>query len=294
MKLLVNLVLLSLLFSCTKKKFVEDKVFAGGVFASAETLNKGHEIYQIHCMACHGVDGDGKGVAHAGSLVPPRDLRQGQYKFGQVEAGQLPHDEHFYRILEHGLKGTAMLPWDLSEDQMFQVVQYIKTFAPDTWVGKDIELGEEIIPTRDPWGSPHRQSAINRGREVYHTEANCQACHMGYVNLFEYNELIDEAYGYTVNELDPDFFHVKPQFTDYDYMNIPPDFTWHEMRLIESIEDIYVRLAAGVGGTTMPPWRGVLADEDIWALAYYVDYLSKYKDSPKREEFMNHIRGEDY
>lgn len=290
MKLLISLVLFSLLFSsCTKRKFVEDKIFAGGVYASAETLNRGHEIYQVHCMACHGPDGDGLGVAHKGSKVPPRNLQLGLYKFGKVEAGQLPHDEHFFDILEHGLKGSSMLPWDLSEDQMFAVVQYIKTFAPDVWVGKDKELGDEIVATRDPWGTAHRESAIRRGREVYHTEANCQACHMGYVTLFEFNELNEKNYGFTMDELDPDFYEVKPQFSEYDYMIIPPDFTWHELRLIRSLEDIYIRLAAGVGGTSMPPWKGILAEEDLWALAYYVDSLIELKDSPKRDVLMDKL-----
>lgn len=292
MKLVINLVLLGLLFSCSKSKFMEDKIFAGGVYASAETLNKGHEIYQLHCMACHGRDGDGMGVAAPGSKVPPRNFQQGLYKFTQVEAGELPHDEHFYRILEDGLKGTAMLPWDLSEDQMFAVVQYIKTFAPDVWEGKDKELGEEIVASRDPYGKAHRASAIKRGREVYHTEANCQACHMGYVTFSEFNELNENAFGFTVDELDPDFYEVKPQFSDYDYMNIPPDFTWHEVRLIDSIEDIYVRLAAGISGTAMPPWADVISDDDLWALAYYVDSLIQLKDAPEREVLMEKLRNQ--
>ena len=35
-----------------------------------------------------------------------------------------------------GLHGSAMLPWDLTEKQMFQVMSYVKTFAPKTWEGK--------------------------------------------------------------------------------------------------------------------------------------------------------------
>jgi hypothetical protein len=49
-----------------------------------------------------------------------------------------------YFILKNGLHGTAMLPWDLTEQQMFNVVQYIKTFAPEKWVGEDKKLGDII------------------------------------------------------------------------------------------------------------------------------------------------------
>lgn len=115
---------------------------------------------------------------------------------------------------------------------------------------------------------------------------------MGYVTLFEFNEMNEEAYGFTVDELDPDFYEVKPQFSEYDHMNIPPDFTWHEVRLIDNVEDIYVRLAAGIGGTSMPPWADVIADDDLWALAYYVESLIKLKDTPERKEFMDKLRNQ--
>lgn len=289
MKIVLSLLLLSLFSSCTKRTFVEDKVFAGNIKVSADTLNRGKEIYQLHCMACHGVNGDGLGVAHKGSKVPPRDLTMGMYKFGQVPAGELPHDEHFFRILREGLKGTSMLPWDLSEYQMFAVTQYIKTFAPDVWEGGEKRLGNEIRVTRDPYRRD-RQGGIDRGREVYHGEANCQACHMGYVDLFEFNEINQEAFGTTVDRLPSDFYQVKPQFSVYGYQIIPPDFTWHEMRMSSTVEDLYIRLNAGIAGTTMPPWRGVLSDSDIWAIAHYVDYLAEYKDSPKRADFIDKLR----
>ena len=46
--------------SCTKK-IPQTKDFAGGVTASATDLNKGKKVYTEYCMACHGVNGDGKG-----------------------------------------------------------------------------------------------------------------------------------------------------------------------------------------------------------------------------------------
>ena len=129
--------LTSALVGCEPSDFREGVIMAGGKYVPADTLNKGKQIYQEYCMACHGVNGDGKGVAAKGLEVPPRNFTLGIIKFGDVVSGERPHDEAIYKTLDHGLNGTAMLPWDLKEEQKEAVWQYIKTFSPDTWVGKD-------------------------------------------------------------------------------------------------------------------------------------------------------------
>lgn len=289
---IVTFFMFLLLASCSDNTFKEDLVFAGGIVATSDDLNAGKMIYTENCMACHGVKGDGKGVAHKGLQVPPRDFTQGIYKFGHVLAGELPHDRDFYKLLEDGLHGTAMLPWDLSEKQMYQVMQYIKTFARDTWEGKDKELGVRIVPTKDPYGLAHKRAAIQRGKEVYHAEAQCQSCHRAYVSYQEFSDLSEEAYGsaVTLEEMDPLMYQVKPQPSDYGVNTLPPDFTWHHIRSGYDVEDIYIRLVAGVGGASMPSWKDVLSDEDIWAVAHYVRHLVDLKDTPERRKLMDEIK----
>ena len=99
-----------------------------------------------------------------------------------------------------------------------------------------------------------------------------------------------KAYGEKITEFDPTLYQVKPQETDHGYVNIPPDFTWHELRSIQSLEDIYLRLAAGVGGTSMPAWKDTLTDQEIWAAAYYVQSLREIKDTPARAELLQKIK----
>lgn len=282
---------LALLASCSDNSFKEDIIFAGGIVASKSDLNAGKMIYTENCMACHGVEGDGKGVASKGLQVPPRDFTQGKYKFGHVLAGELPHDRDFYKLLEEGLHGTAMLPWDLSEKQMYQVMQYIKTFSMETWEGKDKELGVRIIPTKDPYGLAHKEAAIKRGSEVYHVEAQCQTCHRAYISYEEFSDLSEQAYGDPIafEDMDPLMYQVTPQPSDYGVNTLPPDFTWHHMRSGYDVEDIYIRLVAGVGGAAMPSWKDVVSDEDIWALAHYVRSLVELKGTDERKEFMNQI-----
>lgn len=291
-KALTTLAILFLFVSCEETYFREEKVFAGGLVVDAKTLNKGRDIYRSYCMACHGVDGKGDGVASKGLSTPPRDLTQGQYKFGKVIAGELPRDEDFYDIFKRGLHGTAMLPWDLTEGQLFAITQYIKTFAPQAWEGKDKTVGERIVVTKDPYGMAHKAAAIEKGKEVYHMVANCQSCHTGYVSHAELSKMNQKYYNEPLTYFDETLYAAKPQESEYNYAAIPPDFTWNFVRSAKTVEEIYVRLVAGVAGTSMPSWKDTIADDEIWAVAHYVRSLMDLKESPKREEFFKAIRDE--
>ncbi len=281
---LTTIITLLGLGSCSAEKhFHEAKVFAGGLYVEADTLNKGKALYTEYCMACHGVEGNGKGVAAKAMKVPPRDFTSGIYKFGEVVAGELVHDNHIAKLLDKGLNGTAMLPWDLNDGQKFALIQYIKTFAPEVWEGKDKKLGEQIVVKKDPYGMAHREAAIEAGKKIYHGEAACWTCHRAYVSREELAKLTDSD----VSDIEDDAFTVKLQETEWGFKNVPPDFTWDHVRSANNVEDLYVRLNAGVAGTTMPSWKDVLEDDQIWAVAHYVKYLMETKDKPSRKEILN-------
>lgn len=285
-QLTLTFLLLGAFTSCSESHFREDKIFAGGKFVTAKTLNKGKTLYTEFCMPCHGVNGDGKGVASKGMKVPPRDFTTGIFKFGLVPSGELVHDKHLFTILDKGLTGTAMLPWDLSEDQKESVVQYIKTFAPKVWEGKDKDLGAEVKLVKDPYGIAHKTAAIEKGKKIYHGEANCQSCHRAYVGLEELGKLSGE----NPRDIDMEVYSQKPQETEWGFQNIPPDFTWDLVRSANTVEELALRLAAGVGGTSMPAWKETITDEQIWAVAYYVKSLTELKDTDARKVLMEEIK----
>jgi mono/diheme cytochrome c family protein len=282
-----------LLVGCNGNEFKEAKIFAGEKTVSASTLNLGKTTYQEYCIQCHGVEGRGDGPAAKGMYPPPRNLTLGIYKFGNVPSGELLHDEDFYRIIKHGLKGSAMLPWDISDERLDAVVQYIKTFAPETWEGKDKTLGTKIELPADPFGDTYKHQAIEKGRKVYHITAACIQCHRGYEskeNMSAYNVEINKV-ALKAEEFAADLYQIKPQDGDYNYKVIPPDFTYHEMRSITDVESIVQRLMYGVNGSGMPGWKDVVTDEELWALAYYVDHLRQIKDNPvAREELLSKIK----
>lgn len=289
---IISMLALFLLVACDgTTKFKESKTFAGGKVVDPSTLALGQTTYLEYCIQCHGVDGKGKGPASMGLLPPPRDLTQGLYKFPWVAYGELPHDEDFARIIRHGLKGTAMLPWDISDDRLDAVIQYIKTFAPQVWEVKDAQLGAKLELPKDPFGDTYRHQAIEKGKKVYHITAACTQCHRGYATKEEVSQWNKEMSGSA--EVDAAYYQLKNQDGEYNYKVLPPDFTYHELRSITDVPTIVQRLMYGVTGSGMPGWKDVVTDEELWALAYYVDSLRELKkDLPKRNELMSKLNNQ--
>ena len=283
-----------LLIGCTGGDFKESKTFAGGKVVSASTLNLGQTTYVEYCISCHGVKGDGNGVASKGMYPAPRNFTQGIYKFGNVVSGELPHDEDFNRIIRHGLTGSAMLPWDISDKRLDAVVQYIKTFAPETWEGKDKVLGTKFELPADPYGDVYRHQAIEKGKRVYHVTAACTQCHRGYEtkeNISQYNEEINKV-PLKAEEFAPDLYTMKLQEGDWNYKVVPPDFTHHDLRSITDVPSIVQRLMYGVNGSGMPGWKDVVTDQELWALAYYIQSLRDLKESPAKYELLDKINNQ--
>lgn len=272
-----------------KSPFKEAKIL-NGKKVSKSTLNLGYTTYVEYCIQCHGADGKGNGPAAPGLLPPPRDFTQGLYKFPWVAYGELPHDEDFARIIRQGLPGTAMLPWDISDERLDAVIQYIKTFAPEVWEGEDKVVGEKLELPKDPFGETYRHQAIETGKKVYHVTAACTQCHRAYATSEEIKGWAKEM-GTTV-ELAADLNQLKTQDGEYNYKVLPPDFTYHELRSITDVPSIVQRLMYGVTGSGMPGWKDVVTDDELWALAYYVrDLQDKKADFKARNEFLDKVSG---
>src|SRR5262245_36719444 len=163
------------LVACEEEEFSKSKTL-GGKQVSAETLNAGKESYTHYCRACHGEKGDGHGPAALGLRPPPRDFTQGKFKFAAVESGSLPNDDDFRRIVKKGLHGTAMLPWEVPDQELSNIIQYVKTFSPK-WAKE--KPGKPIETPPDPWAG-QEQAAIQRGKELYHVTTQCAGCHPNY------------------------------------------------------------------------------------------------------------------
>lgn len=217
---------------------------------------RGRAAYQQYCRPCHGEKGDGHGFSSVGLRPPPRDFTRPLFKFGHTPAPLLPPDAALERIIRKGLNGTAMLPWDVSAEELHDVVQYIKTFSPD-W--RTVGQGQEVVPSPDPFGAARAAEAAKHGDKVFH-EKGCASCH-------------------EQRDLKPTDYCLRwksAEYCDLPVRELPPDLRCDPLRNVypdTELADVYSTVAAGIGGASMPTFKGALPEEDLWGLAYYVRSL---------------------
>ena len=255
------------LASC-KRRFPDDGLVLGGRRVPYATLRNGWSAYGAYCRSCHGDDGDGHGPASIGMQPPPRDLRRGIVKFASVPSGQLPTDDDLARIIRGGLHGTPMRGWQLPDDDVDAIVQYLKTFSPRWRTG---HAGDPISMPADPWLG-RDDVARARGAQIYHSVAQCWTCHAAYETP---RQIVDDVFAVqharlAETSLRPELHFAVPQVTDWGTRVLPPDFAHDPLKAGDALSDLFRTIAAGVGGTSMPAWQGVLPDEDLWALAHYL------------------------
>jgi mono/diheme cytochrome c family protein len=294
----VPMILALSLGACRSNKF-DGPEMLGGKLVARDTLNLGYDTYNQYCMQCHGISGDGMGTAAYGSNPPPRNFKQGLYKFGNVLSGDLPRDEDLSHTIRYGLRGTPMLPWDISDERLNAVVQYIKTFSP-RW--KTEKAGDALEVTPDPFGESRRADAILLGKKVYHSVAQCFSCHPSYAGQGEIDQWGLELTGSPVGEVRADAHLSINQDSSYGHKFMPPDFTKNQIKTGGSVASLYWVFGAGIGGTSMPSWKASLSsaadeterkkqnEERLWALAYYVNSLHELKfDLVARKAFFEQL-----
>ncbi len=103
----------------------------GGVsvaLAQADSADaaKGAQIYQLYCVTCHGVKGDGQGPVGKTLDPPPRDFTKGDFKYGSS-------DKDVFEVISNGAasKGGSplMAPWGsvIPEADRWALVKHIRT-----------------------------------------------------------------------------------------------------------------------------------------------------------------------
>jgi len=256
----------------------------GGQTVPAQVLAHGERAYLLYCRACHGEAGDGKGPSAPGLRPPPRDFTLGTFKFAAVAGGGLPADEDLVRIVRSGLTGTAMRAWDgVPEADLAAIIQYLKTFSP-RW--RSEPAGAPIAIPADPWRG-REVAGTERGRALYHGLAQCSSCHPAYASKPESAAYAEALTGSATTEFRDDPYGAVLKESDFGVKLLPPDFTRSELRSVRAdheLDDLFRVIASGVGGTAMPTWSGALPDEDLWALAHYVESLRTLRglEAPRR------------
>ena len=75
------------------------------------TLDEGSRLYRLHCLHCHGLEGNGRGPTGPWLNPPPRDYRQGLFKYtstNQEQNARKPRRDDILHVLAFGIEGTSM------------------------------------------------------------------------------------------------------------------------------------------------------------------------------------------
>jgi mono/diheme cytochrome c family protein len=248
----------------------------GGAVVPAAVLERGHEVYLRHCGPCHGEDGDGQGPAALGLTPPPRDFRAAVFKFAGVEDRGLPDDAELARVIQGGLAGTAMRPWQLPPTDVHAVIQRIKAFSPPGHGFRDPALTVRAprLPA-DPVAPGDLAAAIADGERLYHAVFQCASCHPSYARPERLR-----AWGLAPR---PHAELPLPRWSStFASVLVPGDFLRHPMRSVADRDpgpaldleprDLYRVIAYGLAGPM--PGYGHLGERDVWNVVHYVKSLA--------------------
>lgn len=90
--------------------------------ADGTAVALGCELYQHHCVACHGKCGTGDGPAAYALQRRPKNLSDPDYWDES--------DEDLLETITHGKRAMPTFKKMLTEKQRYQILSYIRTLAP--------------------------------------------------------------------------------------------------------------------------------------------------------------------
>jgi mono/diheme cytochrome c family protein len=248
-------------------------------------LARGQAVYQEQCVQCHGVSGDGQGLAAEFMYPRPRDYRKGLFKFTSTSYGSRPQREDLVRTVRQGVSGTSMPKFNLLPEKDLQaVVDYVITLSRRGELEEqlvetaqaeddlDAELvKDELVPTvLNRWAEAESGEInpltpqpkftvahIERGKKAFLTKG-CSKCHG------------DDGRGQTLENKGTDIWGNQTRAAD-----LTSGMLHGGQRPI----DLYRRIFSGINGTPMPSFRHALQAEPdtIWDLVSYVLSVSRLR-----------------
>ncbi|QDV18232.1 Cytochrome c [Gimesia panareensis] len=89
-------------------------------------LQFGRDLYNRHCMHCHGMSGEGTGPTSRYLNPPPRDFRLGIYKYTSTKPTAKAQKADLERTVKEGIAGTYMPSFKLlTDDEVAAIVNYV-------------------------------------------------------------------------------------------------------------------------------------------------------------------------
>ena len=106
------------------------KTMPNPVPATPQAIGAGMSIYMDRCQNCHGEDGNGKGERADKLSVAPADFTDAHAMSAQTDG------ELFWKISE-GHKPMPAFDKKLTEEERWQLVDYIRMFSPSASAAPD-------------------------------------------------------------------------------------------------------------------------------------------------------------
>ncbi len=265
------------------------------------TLTESAELYRVRCLTCHGSLGAGDGPTGLYLDPRPRDLRDGIFKWVDVEANRRPRRDDLIQVLERGVRGSAMPSFRrYSRAELEGLVDWVRYLAVrgETeqlavyFAGQDGAVDPERIETayKTVWGRwdaaadqvgavpedvPRpvdvTPAMIARGAEQFRGAlANCASCHGDG----------GEGNGDAIWEIADDGTRSR-RLDRWGHPSQPRNLTAGVFFGGDRPRDLYRRIKYGIGGTIMPAADDSLTDADIWSLVYFVLSLSESGGEPR-------------
>jgi mono/diheme cytochrome c family protein len=263
-----------------------DLKLIGGDPKEDERLKRGGEIYRRYCQQCHGVSGDGEGLAAAYLTPRPRDYRRGIFKFTSTPYGAKPRREDLLRTIERGVVGTSMPSFRLMPKRdLDAVLDYVLALTHRGELEQQLivqaeadgELTDEAVDelvqsiverwntARDNVVEPASKmpamtaESVAAGAAIFQ-KRECFKCHGrdGRGGLAGGIEVGNDAWG----RKDP-----------------AADLTSGMLHGGQAPLDIYRRISSGINGTPMPAFKDSFTNEPdaIWQLTHYVLSLANQR-----------------
>jgi DMSO reductase family type II enzyme heme b subunit len=242
--------------------FIVTVVIAFCTAASAEEIGK--QVFDRHCAACHGANGDGNGPAAVWLYPKPRNFSAGQFKIKSTPGLALPTDDDLFQSVTRGLPGSSMPGFSyLADQERRDAVQYVKhltayTDSSGKLVNRFAEaaasgaLAKPVEVSAEPAATVQE---LTLGREVF-KRMQCAFCH-GETGAGDGTQVptLKDAAGLPIR---------------------PRDFNTGLFRGGHTGRDLYLRINNGLPGTPMVPYGDdLLKPEERWALVHYVQSLRR-------------------
>lgn len=246
--------------------------------AASPKVDLGRQLYTRHCAACHGEQGDGKGLAALFLYPKPRDLRAGRFRLVST-ANNVPTREDLHAVLLRGMPGSSMPPWGhLSQTERDALVDevlrlwhvgvrdlYVRILKEDEELTDEEIASEEVqqdiaqyvaqVTTPGPSSVVPDIGAANPAEaevaKLAYAKFGCLQCHGPQGKGDGVQKMIDSE----------------------GFATAPRDFTAGIFKGGHDPASLYRRIAYGMPGTPMPSAQQ-MTPEQMVALVHYIRGMS--------------------